>query len=75
MITVRLGRDFYAKHGEIADWLFDNIGAGGSYRRDWPENWLWDFAVIFGHADIRFKHDENAMLFSLTWVGQEKHDD
>jgi hypothetical protein len=75
VITLRLSREFYSRHGEIAGWLFENVGEGGQWRRDWPDNWLWDFSVIFGHADIRFRNNDDAMLFSLTWLGQEGRDD
>ncbi len=68
MVTVHLGREYYAKHYEIYNWLLDHVGNGGSWKKDMPDAWMWDFSEIFGHADIRFRSDEHAALFKLTWL-------
>lgn len=67
MIEINLDREYYSQHQEILRWLYDNVGPGGGWRKNMPDDWCWDFAEIFGHARIRFRHDEHALLFRLTW--------
>ena len=67
MTVIRLDRSYYAKHPEICHWLLGNIEPGGSWKLTMPDDWFWDFTEIFGHADVRFRRLEHAMLFQLTW--------
>jgi hypothetical protein len=47
--------------------LLTHVGPGGWWKKDMPGEWYWDFSEIFGHAEVRFRRDEHAFLFQLTW--------
>ena len=67
MITVWLGRKRYPQHGEIWDWLLDNVGAGGACQEPMRPDFLWDWYSAFGQACVRFRNGEHAVLFRLVW--------
>lgn len=66
-IKVWLGREYYGDHQDMIIWLTDNVGHGGVSKKEMQNDFLWDFYTIFGHAEIRFRHEEHAVLFQLTW--------
>lgn len=68
MTTVRLGRERYAQHREIWDWLLDNVGKGGAWQEPMVPGHSWDWSDAFGHAFVRFRDKEHAVMFGLVWA-------
>lgn len=68
MTTVMLGRERYAQHREIWDWLLDNVGKGGAWQEPMAPGHSWDWSDAFGHAFVRFRDKEHAMMFGLVWA-------
>jgi hypothetical protein len=67
MREVILDRSYHHLVEEIVVWCFNNIGPGGRKSPSAPMEWTWDFDQIFGYTTIRFRRDNDWVLFMLTW--------
>lgn len=62
---IKLDRDYYPKLPEICNWCRDNIGPGGYIIRD---HCVWKIETAFGYSNFYFKHEKDAMHFTLKWL-------
>jgi hypothetical protein len=66
MIKLLIKRDdFWHRQYEIVDWCNINIC---DYEYKIPEeDKRWSYSSIFGNGLFKFKYENDAMLFKLTW--------
>ena len=66
---IEFGKDRYHQLREMAEWLRQNIGAGGWVHTD-PDDWderNWAMSSIFGNSVFYFKNQADATAFTLRW--------
>ena len=66
---VEFGKDKYHLNDSMRDWCYKNLGAGGWVWAN-PDDWEirhWAVFTMFGNTTFYFKHEQDAMLFVLSW--------
>lgn len=65
--TISLGRDRYHQQEEMIAWCEEHIGIGAWWSGR-PTGMDWSIECVFGRTTFWFKHDSDAVLFSLKWL-------
>jgi hypothetical protein len=72
---IRLDRDYYHLIDDMRAWCKDSIGSG-QWGYNKPETWEtdidWSMTCVFGHTTFWFKNPEDAVAFSIKWVGNNE---
>ena len=77
VIQVNLGREYYIDQDKIFTWCSQNFGAGfqnfgkGVRWKNDSEMMAsrWSISINFGVQTYYFADEQDAILFSLKWVG------
>jgi len=71
MTKVILNRDYYHLHMEIWNWCKSQFGPAWILNEaaNCFEHGAWQMSEAFGHQHYTFDREEDAVLFTLKWVG------
>lgn len=67
MIDIRLDRNYYHLHQQIANWCVEHFGPVNFFGEG--DN-RWSRDIVFGYQDYHFKEAADATFFTLVWVKQ-----
>lgn len=70
IVEIRFGKDRFHQNEEMGTWLNDHFGPGKWYKNAVVvhEDCLWSWESHFGNTSYYFRHERDAMLFSLRWA-------
>ena len=71
MTEINLGREYYSIYEIIERWCNEQFGDRIKYskRSGHTYNSRWHREMSFGHQIFRFRDEQDAVLFTLRWVG------
>lgn len=61
LYTMQFGKDRYHEIDKMSSWCYDNLGMRDAYEG------VWECYQMFGNTTFSFKHEKDAVLFTLRW--------
>lgn len=70
---ITFGKDRYYLNNDMESWCKQHIGHGGwtyASPKDWRgmDDRVWVMHSMFGNTTFAFKHDRDALAFTLKWA-------